>query len=178
MGWDSYDHYNNGYNEHGREPPRPTGYKTIFDRAEEFFYRHGKWHFFFGSYIILIALMVVLAIFVDFDTFMWSNYGENNAVWMLFKTNFLMLLGLFAVFFPYTVWWINKFLDVHGGEPTDFFYAVNFVISIFTIIMAFLLMYSILTSIINDSTLKYMVDNKFVCQFFYTVSETVINNAL
>lgn len=33
----------------------------------------------------------------------------------------LFFWGLFMVFFPDAVWHIQHFLDVRGGEPTDFY---------------------------------------------------------
>ena len=34
---------------------------------------------------------------------------------------FLFLWGLLMLFFPGAVWTIQHFLDVRGGEPTDFY---------------------------------------------------------
>lgn len=39
----------------------------------------------------------------------------------LILTLLLFFLGLFTIFFPETVWQIQHFLDVRGGEPTDFY---------------------------------------------------------
>ena len=133
MGWDNYDHYNNDYNQNGIEPPRPSGRKTIFERAEDFFWRHGKAPFFIGSYIVLTALMIVLVAFL--------GSGQGNVLWSLFRANLFMLVGLYSLFFPYAAWKGHR-LYVRGGEPTNFYYGSTFVLSIFMIVLSFILAFA------------------------------------
>ena len=135
MGWDNYDHYNNDYNQNSIEPPRPSGYKTIFERVEDFFNWHGKARFFFGSYIVLTALMIVMVVFVE-------GSGQGNVLWALFKAHFIMLFGLIGGFFPYESWRRGNSLYVRGGEPTNFYYGMSFICSVFFIGLAFLYLFA------------------------------------
>jgi len=136
MGFNWDKHYN-----YDREPPPQK--PTLLERIEKLFERFGRGRLFWISFLVLSILLIGTTVLVSL------RMDETAGLYVLvtiFGIGFI-LLGLVSIFFPTTMWNLQHFLSVRGGEPTDFYIWSSIISGVIFVFGAFIFVILVLSTI-------------------------------